>query len=59
MLTAALCIATAAATRCESRGVHFRTDHPQPRDEWACHVDLRRCDEGIQATTSPVSRAGS
>jgi len=55
LLTVALCIATAAATRCESRGVHYRTDFPQPDDEqWRAHVDLRRADHGIQVSTSPV-----
>lgn len=54
MLTVALCVATGAATRAESRGVHFRTDFPTPRDEWRCHIDLRRSDHGVQAATSPV-----
>lgn len=53
LLTVALCITTAAATRCESRGVHHRSDFPQPDDErWLAHVDLRRADHGIQVSTS-------
>jgi L-aspartate oxidase len=56
MLTVALCVATAAAARCESRGVHFRTDFPATDDEhWRCHVDVRRADHGIQLSTTPLS----
>jgi len=40
-LTAAL-IARAALARTESRGVHFRRDHPRPRPSWARHLGLRR-----------------
>jgi len=57
MLTVALCMATAAATRCESRGVHYRTDFPQPDPQWCCHIDLTRCDSGIQVSTTAVSGA--
>jgi L-aspartate oxidase len=54
LLTVALCIATAAAARCESRGVHYRTDFPLPDDRnWLAHVDLRRADHGIQLSISP------
>ncbi len=54
LLTVALCIATGAATRCESRGVHYRVDYPARDDEhWRVHVDLRRADHGIQVATSP------
>ncbi|MFH1748609.1 MAG: L-aspartate oxidase [Planctomycetota bacterium] len=52
MLTAALCISIGAATRCESRGVHFRTDFPQPDPQWRCHIDLMRSDDGVQVSTS-------
>lgn len=52
MLTVAHCIALGALTRCESRGVHFRTDFPRPDDpRWRRHVDLRR-DEGQTRTSS-------
>ncbi|MBU0617192.1 MAG: L-aspartate oxidase [Planctomycetes bacterium] len=54
LLTVALCTATAAAARCESRGVHYRTDFPQPDDRnWLAHVDLCRADHGIQLSISP------
>lgn len=54
MLTVALAIATGAATRCESRGVHYRTDFPETEPEWRRHIDLLRADETIQVSTSPV-----
>jgi L-aspartate oxidase len=54
MLTIALCIATAAATRTESRGVHYRTDFPHTDPKWRCHIDLTRCDTGVQVSTSSV-----
>ncbi|MEW6251547.1 MAG: L-aspartate oxidase [Planctomycetota bacterium] len=55
MLTVALAIATGAATRCETRGVHFRTDFPQPDPRWRCHIDLVRAEDGVQVSTSPVA----
>lgn len=37
-----------AAERTESRGVHLRTDHPEPDDErWRRHVVVRRETDGI------------
>jgi L-aspartate oxidase len=36
----ALLIATAARTRTESRGSHFRTDHPRPVTAWQTHLGL-------------------
>jgi L-aspartate oxidase len=54
LLTVALCIATAAAARCESRGVHYRTDFPRPDDQnWLAHIDLRRADHGVQLSVTP------
>jgi L-aspartate oxidase len=56
LLTVALTIATGAATRCESRGVHFRTDFPQVDDHhWRCHIELRRADDAVQVSTSPLT----
>jgi L-aspartate oxidase len=40
-LTARL-IARAALTREESRGTHFRSDHPKTRGEWRRHLGLER-----------------
>lgn len=50
LLTVALGIATGAAARCESRGVHYRSDFPATSDAWRCHIDLRRSEEGFQAS---------
>ena len=47
-LTAAL-IARAALTRTESRGVHFRLDHPRPRPSWQHHLGLRLAARGRRA----------
>jgi L-aspartate oxidase len=42
MLLAASLTAEAALAREESRGAHYRTDYPQPRDEWRRHLVFRR-----------------
>jgi L-aspartate oxidase len=54
LLTVALTIATGAATRCESRGVHYRTDFPQTDEQWRCHVDQVRADDTIQVSRTPI-----
>lgn len=40
--TTALLIARAALERTESRGAHYRSDHPRPRPVWREHLHLRR-----------------
>jgi L-aspartate oxidase len=50
-VTLAKLIATAALWREESRGGHFRTDYPEPRDEWQVH-SIQRLDRDIRSATS-------
>lgn len=54
LLTLAACVAAGAAMRCESRGVHFRSDFPEPQETWRRHIDLHRDDEGLQAGTAEI-----
>lgn len=55
MLTAARLIAWSARHRTESRGVHFRSDHPQTDDvHWKVHTTIRRGANGPEAGTQPV-----
>ncbi len=51
-LTASL-IARAALTRTESRGAHFRSDWPKPRDVWRLHIGL----EAVPPAGGPGRRA--
>ncbi len=48
MLTVARLITTTALDRCESRGVHFRTDRPSPDPDWqGRHTTVQRQPEGL------------
>lgn len=40
LISVARMLAVAARTREESRGGHFRTDHPEMREEWRCNIVL-------------------
>lgn len=51
LLTVGAAIVATAAARAESRGCHRRTDHPDPRAEWRCHLDAR-LDESATLTVS-------
>jgi L-aspartate oxidase len=42
LLTVAHVMLASAREREESRGVHFRSDFPAPREEWKRHLTLRR-----------------
>lgn len=49
MLTVARCIAQAALARAESRGVHYRTDHPEQDDQnFRGHITLQRTPVSIR-----------
>ena len=54
LLTVAMGIAVAAATRCESRGVHYRSDYPESDEGWRCHVDVRRDENEVRVCTAPL-----
>jgi L-aspartate oxidase len=51
ILTVAGAVTMAAVTRTESRGCHRRTDHPEPRDAWRTHLDVRLTIDGNVAVT--------
>jgi len=54
LLTVALAVVLAAATRTESRGCHRRTDVTEPVEAWRMHLDVRLGDDGeltIEAAT--------
>ncbi|MEO3948080.1 L-aspartate oxidase [Gorillibacterium sp. CAU 1737] len=42
MLTVGLLVAVAARMRQESRGGHYRSDYPSPREEWRRHIVFHR-----------------
>jgi L-aspartate oxidase len=50
-VTLAKLIATAALWREESRGGHYRTDHPQPREKWKVH-SLQTLNTGIRSAAT-------
>jgi L-aspartate oxidase len=56
MLTTAYFILKGALSRDESRGVHFRSDHPEDRDEWRHHqaISLSVDDEASRASRQEV-----
>jgi len=56
MLTAGMLVARAALARDESRGVHFRTDHPHTDDvRWRRNTVLRRGESELAVETEPVT----
>jgi len=55
MLDIALCIATGALARTESRGAHSRRDHPQRDDaNWLKHTIYHRHGEEVALSHAPV-----
>lgn len=47
MLLIARLVTESALERAESRGTHFRSDHPEPEADWLRHVDMLR--DGTEA----------
>jgi succinate dehydrogenase/fumarate reductase flavoprotein subunit len=55
MLTIAGLIARAAGQRCESRGTHFRMDHPDRDDAaWCRQILCRRHADGVEMARGPL-----
>ncbi|MEX0800605.1 MAG: L-aspartate oxidase [Dehalococcoidia bacterium] len=55
LLTCARLVAEAALAREESRGAHYRTDFPEPREEWRRHIVFRR---GARSPARPSTGSG-
>ncbi len=50
MLTVARLMSVSAGLRTESRGVHFRVDHPESDPDWRKHLCLEPCFEAGRIT---------
>ena len=55
IVTCARLATEAALRREESRGAHFRTDFPWPREQWRRHIVFRRPTEAAPAVSAVES----
>jgi succinate dehydrogenase / fumarate reductase flavoprotein subunit len=57
MLDCAEAMVVSGVERTESRGAHFRTDHPERNDdEWLKHINVTRTEDGTpEISYSPVT----
>jgi succinate dehydrogenase/fumarate reductase flavoprotein subunit len=56
-LDAAEMIVRAAMMRRESRGAHYRLDHPEEDPSWVKTVVISKNDSAMQVTTAPIGEA--
>jgi succinate dehydrogenase / fumarate reductase flavoprotein subunit len=57
MLRVAEVIVYSALVRTESRGAHFRSDHPERNDEeWLKHIFVNECSTGLQENFKPLAK---
>ncbi len=59
MVLVASLAAVSGALRTESRGGHYRSDTPQPRPEWKCHLRVRQGADGEPEFSRQEVAAGS
>ncbi|MEU2350734.1 L-aspartate oxidase [Modestobacter sp. NPDC049651] len=58
LLTVATALTAAATARTETRGCHWREDHPEADDAWRVHLDVRMDATGtMQLSRRPVGQA--